>query len=524
MQLHASQDDLERALQLIEQGSFKPAHELCLQALARNENTAQAFYLLAIIAATHDNFGRAAQLLDKAIALDPTAARFHAQRARCLSRLRRGHEALRAAEAAAALGPKDALSLDTIGVVLSQAGLHEKAAPFFAEAAALQPENVNILHNLGVSLQFSGNFDGAEAAFRKELELRPAARRPYAALVNLRKQTNEQNFIPELDEQFAAAPDANARMQIGHALAKTYEDIGDYGQAMDWLARAKAQKRQDVGDVMPGFERIFAAAAESWRAQLRETGFPNEEAIFVVGMPRTGTTLVDRILSSHPDVVSAGELGSFAALAHAMASVAETDTAEMFVRASRLDAARLGELYIRSTRTITGGTPRFIDKMPVNFLNAGLIHRALPNARIICLRRDPMDACLSNYRQLFGADAAPYFYTLSLETTAHYYKLFDQLAARWREALPADRYMEVSYEALVADAETETRRMLSFCGLAWDESCLAFHENAAPVATASSVQVRSPIYSSSIGRWRRYGAALEPLRTALQAAGVSLSD
>lgn len=513
---------LAEAETLLTRRAFKEAHALCLQALHDDPNAAQAFYLLALIGAEHGNCVRAAQLLDKAIAIDPNQARFHAQRARCLAQLRRGADAQAAAETAGKLDPQDALTLDTIGVVLSQAGLHARAVGFFERASARDSGNANILHNLGVSRQFSGDLDGAEAAFRAELALQPQVRRPYAALVNLRKQTRDENFIPELEQQFAEATAANARLQVGHALAKTYEDLGDYPAAMMWLDKAKAAKRAEVGDVMPGFQATFAAAAQSARRPAGETGYDSTEPIFIVGMPRTGTTLVDRILSSHADVRSAGELGNFSALAHLLAGASENDNARVYARAHDLDMAKLGDAYIQSTRTLTAGAKRFIDKMPINFLNAGLIHRALPNARIICLRRDPMDVCLSNYRQLFGADAAPYFYTLSLEHIARYYRLFDTLAAHWRTALPQDRYTEVSYEGLVADLETQTRRLLAFCDLDWDPRCLSFHENEAPVATASSVQVRSPIYSSSVGRWRRYGQATAPLEAALRAAGVAV--
>jgi hypothetical protein len=289
---------------------------------------------------------------------------------------------------------------------------------------------------------------------------------------------------------------------------------------MHWLGEAKAAKRASFGDVMEEYRAAFAAAEESAGAPRVTGGHDSAEPIFIVGMPRTGTTLVDRIISSHPDVMSAGELGNFSALAHGLLGLKELDDARMLARAGDLDLARLGKAYVDSTRPLTGKTAHFIDKMPVNFLNAALILKALPNARVVCLRRHPMDACLSNYRQIFGADVAPYRYTLSLEDTAGYYKLFDALAARWRDVLPGDRYLEVSYEGLVADLEPQARRLVDFCGLGWDDACLAFHENAAPVATASSVQVRSPIYSSSVGRWRRYGEAVTPLRAALEAAGV----
>ncbi len=180
---------------------------------------------------------------------------------------------------------------------------------------------------------------------------------------------------------------------------------------------------------------------------------------------------------------------------------------------------RLGADYLASTRPLTGATPRFVDKMPLNVLYAGLIHRALPNARIVCLRRDPMDVCLSNFRQLFATGFSYYDYAYDLEDVARYYVGFDRLVAHWRRTLPADRFTEIAYEDLVADQEGATRRLLAFCALRWDPRCLDFHENRAPVATASSVQVRRPLYSTAVGRWRRYGEALEPMRRVLAEAG-----
>jgi Tfp pilus assembly protein PilF len=511
---------LAAARRLVAARGFREAHALCVRALADDPACAEAYFLIAMIAAEHENFAKAAEVLDRALALAPDEARYHAQRGKCLARLGRVEEARRAAEGAAAREPGDALTLDTIGVVLSHAGDHARAANFFERAAALDRDNANIWHNLGVSRQFAGDFAGAEQAFEAELALQPEARRPYAALVNLRKQTRERNFIAELEAQFAAAEgDANARLSIGHALAKSYEDIGEELRAFEWLLRGKAAKRAALGDVIERQRALFAAADAPLRAP-PAPGCPSEAPIFVVGMPRTGTTLVDRILSSHPAVTSAGELGHFTALALQRAGLGAESEEQMF--AAAFDFAALGEGYIEAASTIAGVTPRFIDKMPINFLYAALIHRALPNARIICLRRGAMDACLSNFRQMFGTEAWRYWYALSLENTARYYALFDRLAARWREDLPAARYTEVRYEALVADLETETRRLLAFCGLDWDARCLSFHENAAPVATASSVQVRSPIYASSVGRWRRYGEALAPLRAALEAEGVPL--
>ncbi|MDB5467183.1 MAG: hypothetical protein JWQ46_1945, partial [Phenylobacterium sp.] len=265
---------------------------------------------------------------------------------------------------------------------------------------------------------------------------------------------------------------------------------------------------------------LFSAAMRT--ATPAGRGDPSEEPIFVVGLPRSGTTLVDRILSSHPQVTSAGELSNFALLLKRAAGTASSFVLDedTLAAAARVDMARLGSDYVASTRPLTGATPRFVDKMPLNVLYAGLIHQALPNARIVCLRRDPMDVCLSNFRQLFATGFSYYNYSYDLADVARYYVGFDRLVAHWRSVLPPDRFTEIAYEGLVASQEATTRELLAFCGLPWDPRCLAFHENAAPVATASSVQVRQPLYASSVGRWRRYGEGLAPMRDVLAAAGL----
>ena len=504
---------------------FQEAYVCALRALDADEALPGAYNLLAQIALEHGNAPKALELIKRGLAACPNAAELHAHAGRCLIALKQEAEALQAVETAIKLAPAGAWSFDTIGVTLSHLGLHERALPWFEQSVALEPANPRYLHNLGVAHQFLGDFTAAETWFRKELELAPEQRRPYSALVHLSKQTSEKNYIPDLERQFAAAAgDANARLQLGHALSKTYDDLGDYAASFDWLVRAKQDKIGLARMQCERAEPVFAAAKEAFTASEGRQGAPDEAPIFIVGMPRTGTTLTDRILSSHPMVASAGELGYFGqgATERAIALTPRTELSDANVMraAARIDFQDLARFYLDYARKRVGDAPRFVDKMPVNFLYAGLIHRAFPNAHIICVRREPMDVVVSNYRQIFNADAAHYWYAYDLEATARYYALFDALCGFWREALPGDRYTEVAYEDIVADLEGETRRLLAFCGLDFDPRCLNFHENAAPVATASSVQVRAPLYSSSIGRWRRYGERLAPAQRILEAAGL----
>ncbi|WP_293677749.1 tetratricopeptide repeat-containing sulfotransferase family protein [uncultured Phenylobacterium sp.] len=503
--------------------AYREAHALCLEVLRADSQVAGAWFLLGVLAADYDNHGRAAELFEKAIALAPADPRPRAHLARSLIALNAQADAVAAAEAAAALAPRDPLTLDTLGVVFSRAGLHARAVPLFEAATGADPRNASFQFNLAASRQFAGDFAGAEAAYAAAVALDPGLHRAWSARVTLARQTPERNFLGELTALMdQRSDDPDRALHLGHALAKTCEDLGDHEAALDWLTRAKAAKRAAVGYSSAVDAALFAAAAGTFRAGDPALGDPSEAPIFVVGLPRTGTTLVDRILSSHADVASVGELIDFGlAVKRAAATPSNLVLDPQTLEAARdADPAALGRAYLEAAGRLAGRAPRFVDKMPLNVLYAGLIHRALPNARIVCLRRHPMDAALANYRQLFATGVAYYDYAYGLEDVGRYVAGFEALVAHWRAVLPPDRFAEVAYEDIVADQEGQTRRLLAFCGLPWDPACLAFHENAAPVATASSVQVRQPLYASSVGRWRRYGAGLGPLRRALEAGGV----
>jgi hypothetical protein len=226
-------------------------------------------------------------------------------------------------------------------------------------------------------------------------------------------------------------------------------------------------------------------------------------------MPRTGTTLVERILTSHSKVFSAGELISMPKATKAAEQKPESYMYE------------LGKHYLEDTRPATGELPHFIDKMPINFMYAAFIHLALPNAKMICLRRNPMDACLSNFRQLFAENFRFYNYSNNLIDTGIYYILFDQLMTHWHEVMPG-AILEVQYESVVANQEEESRRIVEHCGLDWEDACLNFEKNKAPVATASSTQVREPIYTRAVERWRKYEKHLQPLRELLENNGIEV--
>ena len=497
---------------------YKTLHADAIDAIKRDVNDPVPYYFLGEIAFEHANFQKAEELFQRACELAPDIARFHAARAKLYTKLNKHQEAVKAVDVAITLPINDAFVADAIGVIYSRTGFHEKAVPLFERAVSLNDAPGNFHYNLGASLQFSGKFEQAENAYLKAIDRQPGLYRAWSSLVTLKRQTESNNWLDQLITGFETnADDPDALLHFGHAIAKTLEDLGQYPESLEWLAKAKQKKRASLAyDVSADLE-IFDAAKVSFAPSSQTIPTNGPSPIFIVGLPRTGTTLVDRIISSHSDVVSAGELNTFAGLIKSAAGtpsnmVLDADTLSV---SSGINLRDIGEKYWQATIDLRRGAERMTDKMPLNFMYAGLINQALPNARIVCLRRGAMDSCLSNYRQLFSTGFSYYNYSLELRDTARYYQAFDDLMNYWRVTLPTDRFFEIGYEDIVLDQENQTRKLLAFCELDWEDSCLNFHKNSAPVSTASSVQVRQPIHSGSIGRWKRYGENLNELIDAL---------
>jgi tetratricopeptide (TPR) repeat protein len=506
---------------------FRRVHELCMRILAANPAHADALFLLAMIAAEHGNFAKAVDVIDRALAIDGARADYHAQRGRCLIALHRPREAFESAMRALELAPAAALTLDTIGVVMTRAGAHAEAVGPFRRAVARDPSKAAYQYNLGAALQFVGDFAAAASALRATLALDPSHHRAWSALAQVARAPFAPHELAELERQLAKEGlGEEQELHLCHALAKHLEDSRRYSESFRYLVRGKARKLTARQQTFEAHRELFEAARRTAAAPLAPEpgdvrGNPSAEPIFIVGMPRTGTTLVERILSNHPAVFPAGELENFGLVLKRAAATRSNRVldAETLAAGVSVDAYALGATYVASTRPRTGHTSQFIDKMPLNFFYAGLIHRALPNAKIICLRRHPLDACLSNYRQLFATMFSYYDYSYDLLDTGRYYLQFDALVRHWREMIP-NAFTEVRYEDVVEHTEREARRLVAFCGLDWDSRCLEFERNAAPVATASSVQVRQPIYRTAVERWRKYESEIEPLRRLLADAGA----
>jgi len=507
------------------QRNFRQALELSMSLLPQAPNHAELHHLAGMAAMELQAMPQALEYLQRAVNLYPRRADYATQFARALSMVNLSADAMKVAEHALAQSPLDAQTLDTLGVVFTRANAHERATALYDRAVALMPSHPNYHHNFAKSLVFMNRMDEAERELETCIRLAPSLWGAHLTLSQLRRQSPGHNHVQRL---LALLPKAvgnqTAQLNLHLALAKEYEDLADYPKAFEHLSAGKAAGKAMSQYAFAQDEALFAAVSHAApRPQPAAAGYPTDEPIFVIGMPRSGTTLVERILSSHPDVHAAGELQNFPlALKRASGSrtlrLVDPETIE---RARDLDWQKLGEDYLNSTRPDTGLTPRFIDKLPHNFLHVGAIANALPNAKIICLRRNPMDTCLGNFRQLFNL-ASPYHgYANDLLDIGRYYILFDRLMAYWQQAFPG-RILEVSYEALVESQESHTRALLAFCNLPWHDACLHFEKNEAPATTASAVQVRAPIYRNALQRRKVYEAQLGELRKLLGDAGIEV--
>lgn len=475
---------------------------------------AEAQFILGLADAQEGQVSAGLARLDAAIGEQPRPEYF-AQKARLLIQLRRDGEALAAAQAAEALGLDDALSFDTVGNIHARLGDHPAALACFERAVRLDGQSQAMRYNLAMALGFVGRVADAQQQHEIMLLRAPADGRVHYALSGLRKASRADNHIDRLETVLARQPAPDDALRIRYALAKEYEDIGEPAKAFGHLAAANAAHKARIGYDFASDQAIFDALEAGFARPEFFTGAStrSDTPIFITGMPRTGTTLVDRILSAHDGVESAGELQ---AMPLAIKQLAGTRSRliidpQTVASSQAIDPDAAGQLYMaRASQHHRRTAGRFIDKLPANFLYIGYIARALPRASIICLRRDPMDTVWSNYKNLFASTSAYYFYSYDLLDTARYFARFDRLMELWDRLFPG-RILHLSYEQLVAHQEQESRRLYAHCGLDWTDAALDFHRQPGAVATPSAAQVRRPLYSDSVARWRAHADAMAPV-------------
>ncbi|HYG06419.1 MAG TPA: sulfotransferase [Stenotrophomonas sp.] len=462
--------------------------------------------------------------LARAVAMNGTRADYLTYLAKALALSGDFRAAAAMADRARALQPDDPLLLDTLGVIYTDAGLHGAAAAAFAEVVARAPTRANSRFNHATALLYAGQIERAEQEYEACLVADERYWKAYTALSSLRKQRPDANHVERFEAALAHhGGDTEARLYLNLALAKEREDLEDYAAAFEHYVQGKAAGGEGRTYAPTAEETLFSAIASTFPGPLPGvgSGHGSEEPIFVVGMPRSGTTLVDRILSSHSQVTSAGELHHLPIAVKRLSGSTTPVPLDLdtLSRTASIEWEKLGRTYVESTRPITGARPRFVDKLPHNFLYIGHILHALPKARIVLMRRNPLDSCLSNFRQLFSLSSPFTRYSFDLLDTGHYYVQFDRLMNHWSRAFPG-RVYELTYEQLVLDQEDTTRALLEYCGLPWEAGCMHFEQNQTPTATASVVQVREPMQTGYLHRWHRYATQLAPLREYLVEQGV----
>ena len=491
----------------------------------------------------------------RAVAIRPDYAKLHNNLGNALLDLGRIEEAVASYSRALELEPDFAKAHSNLGSAFRELAKLDEAEASYRRALAIRADSSEILTNLGVVQRLQGRADEAEASLRRALSIDPGAAptitslaelyadrgqfadaenlykkayaghpesaQAWAGLAALRKMTSDDSAWIKEAQRIAQRPlRPRDEAHLRYAMGKFFDDVQDYEQAFVSYRRANEIAKaysppHDRQHLARTFEFTTRLYDREWLDRAKVTSNSSSRPIFIVGMPRSGTSLAEQILASHPAVFGAGELSFW-------------KTASLQVGSAALESgfdgsvlAKLADEYLQLLTGLSLDASRVVDKMPANFAHLGMIHAALPNARFIHMRRNPIDTCLSIYFQNFHV---AHSYANDLEDLAHYHHQYQLLMQHWRSILPPSAILEVPYEALVADQETWSRKMLDFVGLPWDPACIDFHQTNRRVSTFSKWQVRQKISKTSVERWRNYAPFVGPLMHLTDASAVARAE
>ena len=454
----------------------------------------------------------------EALRLRPESETAHLSLANALREARRYDETIDILKAALRLAPKSLQALNNLGLCLDEQGDHEGALDCYRAALEIDPDFAEGQFNIAVGLQNRGRFAEAIDWHRKALASRPDLAQAYYSLAANKEFKAEDADIAQIEDLLRQEDLSDEKkVHLNFALAQAYDDRDQVDRAFQHYRTANDLKSRLLGYDVEANERytdrIIATFDRDFFAARQDYGSDSPLPIVIVGMPRSGTTLVEQILSSHPDVFGAGELRLFLDMVTDLPAMLETETdePECIGQISREMSEDLAARHLKTLSALSPVAARVTDKMPSNYLRLGLIALLFPKAAIVHCNRDPLDNCVSCYLQNFG-QGMNFTYDLRHLGLAH--RAYQRLMAHWRAVLPVP-VLDVDYEKLIADQESVSRQIVDFCGLDWDDTVLDFHRTEREIRTASFWQARQPIYKSSIGRWRRYRDHLGPLFDAL---------
>ena len=519
-----SQDnkDIAKAAELEKEEKFAGAEELYRRILTRHPNNVSAMRLWARLGVKQKQYPAAEVLLQQAVKVVPGFSRAWADLCEVQIEQEKYKDAVESAKWHLKLEPRFPDAHFLLGSALAHAGRHQEAIESYDNGLEIAPDKVRALCAKGNAKRTIGDQDGAIAAFRSSIKANPLFAEAYWNLSNLKTFRFEDS---EVDDMLALVDDERilpeGHVQLNNALGLEFDGRKEYDRGFAFIDRGNKLRREQEFYDRVEHEQTIDSTIEAFTQQFLEDHAGHGDAelapIFIVGLPRSGSTLLEQILSSHSEVDGTFELHDLALVirhnpklsgpgAKYPKSIAKIDDYEF---------RSLGNEYIERTRRYRGGRPFFTDKNPNNYVHVGLLHLILPNAKIINAKRHPLDSCFGSYKQLF-ATGQPFSYDL-VELGEHYLQ-YQRLMDHWHQVLPG-KVLDVQYEDVVADLEGQVRRILQYCDLEWEESCLHFHETSRPVKSASSEQVRLPIYSSAVNSWRNYevhlGALIEVLEPLL---------
>jgi tetratricopeptide (TPR) repeat protein len=519
---------LKRGFDALMKRDFGDANGCASLVLKYMPQLAEAHFLVGLIGIETGDWRTAQKAFASVVHLKEDHAAAWAQLARVLVRTGDFNGAESAVAKANEHGSEDPLVLDVIGTVYTLMGDQETALKQFT-AACEGKSSASFYHSKAQCLMYLGRFDEAREALQKVLELAPLDTSAHYTLARIAKAKNKQHINDMLGLLDKCKPMSPPTASLYYGLGKEYEDLEMWPEAFKSYEAGGKVRRANIQyneqDEVEAFKALQKSLTTEW-LESAGAGCEAQSPIFIIGQPRTGTTLVERIITARDDVHSAGELPQFGMNLKRMCNQKRPEgtshshmiTAATAQTAATLDMKRLGETYMETTRSLRSDLPRFVDKLPLNYLYAPLIAAALPNAKIIHVTRDPLDACFASFKQLF---AEAYYHSYEQREMARHHVRYHKLMEHYHSML-GDRLHVISYEDTVENMESEARKMIEFLELDWQNASLEFHKQASAVTTASAAQVREKTHSRSVGKWKRFEKELMPMQKILADAGLNI--